>query len=136
MCKFLLTGCMQNICNNQFANLVLSVSLYIFRKAKNDQNLITESGSRQRFSLLQEKVVIQAVCLKPGFRPKGGAMGIQENSENLNSLRPILFELCKKNYRGGIIAPPPSRNRVKKLSPTVVFLFHSFMYLNALNPVS
>ena len=36
-------------------------------------------------------------------------MGIQEKSENLNSLRPILFELCKKNYRGGgQIDPPPA----------------------------
>ena len=32
-----------------------------------------------------------------------------ENSENFNSLRPILFELCKKNYRrGGQIDPPPA----------------------------
>ena len=30
-----------------------------------------------------------------------------EKSENFNSLRPILFELCKKNYRGrDQIAPP------------------------------
>ena len=34
-----------------------------FQKAKNYQNLTTESGSKQRFSLLQEKVVSQAVCL-------------------------------------------------------------------------
>ena len=38
-----------------------------------------------------------------------------EKSENFNSLRPILFELCKKNYRGGGQIDPPSlsRNRVK-----------------------
>ena len=36
--------------------------LYSSQKAKNYQNLTTESGSKQRFSLLQEKVVIQAVC--------------------------------------------------------------------------
>jgi len=35
-----------------------------FQKAKNYQNLTTESGSKQRFSLLQEKVVIQAVHLR------------------------------------------------------------------------
>ena len=35
---------------------------------------------------------------------------MQEKSENFNSLRPILFELCKKNYRGSQIDPPPSRN--------------------------
>ena len=32
--------------------------------SKNYQNLKTESGSKQRFSLLQEKVVVQAVCLR------------------------------------------------------------------------
>ena len=31
-----------------------------------------------------------------------------EKSENFNSLRPILFELCKKNYKGGANWPPPS----------------------------
>jgi len=32
-----------------------------------------------------------------------------EKSENFNSLRPILFELSKKNYGGGQIAPPPQQ---------------------------
>ena len=32
-----------------------------FKKAKSYQNLTTEGGSKQRFSLLQEKAVIQAV---------------------------------------------------------------------------
>ena len=52
---------------------------YAFQKAKNYQNLTTESG----FRLLQEKVIIQALCLrthavsiKARFRPKGRAMGI------------------------------------------------------------
>ena len=35
-----------------------------FQKAKFYQNLTSESGSKQRFSLLQEKAVIQAVCLR------------------------------------------------------------------------
>ena len=35
-----------------------------FQKAKNDQILTTENGSKQRFSLLKEKAVIQAVCLR------------------------------------------------------------------------
>ena len=34
-----------------------------FKKAKFYQNLTSESGSKQRFSLLQAKVVNQAVCL-------------------------------------------------------------------------
>ena len=35
-----------------------------FQKAKFYQNLTNGSGSKQRFSLLQEKAVIQAVCLR------------------------------------------------------------------------
>jgi len=35
-----------------------------FLKAKFYQNLTSGSGSKQRFSLLQEKEVIQAVCLR------------------------------------------------------------------------
>ena len=37
---------------------------WAFQKAKNYQNLTTERGAKQRFSLLQENVVIQAVCLR------------------------------------------------------------------------
>ena len=45
--------------------LVQSVHLcHRLPKAKNSQNLITESWSKQRFSLIQEKVVIQVVCLR------------------------------------------------------------------------
>ena len=35
-----------------------------FQKAKSYQKLTTKSGSKQRFSLLQEKAVIQAVFLR------------------------------------------------------------------------
>ena len=32
-----------------------------------------------------------------------------EKSENFNSLRPILFELCKKKTNGGVkLTPPPA----------------------------
>ena len=55
-----------------------------FQKAKFYQNLTSGSGSKQRFTLLHEKAVIQAVylrtqagiVLKPGFRPKGRALGM------------------------------------------------------------
>ena len=92
-------------------NILVSKSSYIvkmFAKKK--------LSKKQRFSLLHEKAVIQAVCLRTqtvskkawfyGFRPKGRALGTQEKSENFNSLRPILFQLCKKNYRGGVNPPP------------------------------
>ena len=62
MCKFLLTGCMQIICKFFFTKLVQSFFLsWAFKKAKNYQNLTTKNWPKQRFSLLQEKVVIQAV---------------------------------------------------------------------------
>ena len=35
-----------------------------FQKAKFYQNLTSGSGSKQRFSLLQEKAVVKAVCLR------------------------------------------------------------------------
>ena len=34
------------------------------KKVKNYQNLTTDNGSKQRFSLLQENVIIQTVCLR------------------------------------------------------------------------
>ena len=52
LCKFPLTGCLQKICKT-----------CAIQKAKFYQNLTSESGSKQRYSLLQEKVVIQAACL-------------------------------------------------------------------------
>ena len=60
---------------------------WAFKKTKHYQNLTTESGSKQKFSLLQEKVVIQAVCLqtqaaciKPSYRRKGRTINILKNS--------------------------------------------------------
>jgi len=52
---------MQQICKNFFEKFLMSKT---FQKAKNDQNLTTESGSKQRFSLLKEKNGIQEVCLR------------------------------------------------------------------------
>ena len=61
MCKFPLTGCLQK--NLQFFSQNLCNS-FPFQKAKFYQNLTSGSGSKQRFSLLQEKAVIHAVCLR------------------------------------------------------------------------
>ena len=44
---------------------------------------------------------------------------MKEKSENFNSVRPILFELCKKNYRGGGQIDPPSRNSVNMIQNTL-----------------
>ena len=64
MCTFPLTGCLQKICN--FFRKTYAIRFLMskaFQKAKFYQNLKSGSGSNQRFSLLQEKAVIQAVCL-------------------------------------------------------------------------
>ena len=76
---------------------------------------------------------------------------MQEKSENFNSLRPILFELCKKNYRGGVkLTPPPAgiglsilfdrifpeindfpyRNTSLELDPTLIATLHTFLHRN------
>ena len=54
-----------------------------FQKAKIYHNLTSGSGSKQGFSLFQEKQSFrQCACglrqlvLKPGFRPKGRALGM------------------------------------------------------------
>jgi len=66
MCKFPLTGCLQKI-SNFFSRKTCAICFLLwkaFQKAKFYQNLTSESGSKQRFNLLQEKAVIQAVCLR------------------------------------------------------------------------
>ena len=64
MCKFLLTGCLQKVCS--FFRKTCAICFLLskaFQKAKLYQNLTSKSGSKQRFSLLQAKAVIQAVGL-------------------------------------------------------------------------
>ena len=66
-------------------------------------------GQNKDLVCYRKKQSFRQLVLKLGFRPKGRALGMQEKSENFNSLRPILFELCKKNYRGGVnLTPPPA----------------------------
>jgi len=66
MCKFPLTGCLQKFCNF-FSRKTCAIRFLMskaFQKAKFYPNLTSVSGSKQRFSLLQEKAVIEAVCLR------------------------------------------------------------------------
>ena len=63
--KFPLTGCLQKNCN--ICRKTCAIHFFMskaFQKAKFYQNLTSASGSKQRFSLLREKAVIQAVCLR------------------------------------------------------------------------
>ena len=53
--------------NLQFFRNTCAIRFFMskaFQKAKFYQNLTSGRGSKQRFSLLQEKAVIQAVCLR------------------------------------------------------------------------
>ena len=66
MCKFPLTSCLQKICNF-FSRKTCTIRFLMskaFQKVKFYQNLTSGSGSKQRFSLFQEKAVIHAVCLR------------------------------------------------------------------------
>ena len=88
---------LQNLCN------LLPYDI-VFPKAKNYQNLTTKSGSKQRFSLLQEKEVIQAVCLRtqavsikaPVLGLNGGLWLFWKSQKISTASDHILFELCKK----------------------------------------
>ena len=65
MYKFPLTECLQKIC--YFFGKTCAIRFLMskaFQKAKLYQNLTSGSGSKQRFSLLLEKAVIQAMCLR------------------------------------------------------------------------
>ena len=63
---------------------------------------------RKKQSFRQCAWGLRQLLLKPGFRSKGRAMGMLEKSENFNSLRPILFELCKKTTGWGVKLTPPA----------------------------
>ena len=82
---------------------------------------------RKKQSFRQCAWGLRQLVLKPCFRPKGRAMGMLEKSENLNSLRPIFFELCKKNYKGGGSNwPPPPAGIGLILYRDCKFFFYAF----------
>ena len=63
--QFPLIGCLQKICNFfRKTGAIRFLESKAFQKAKFYLNLTSGSGSKQRFSLLLEKAVIQAVCLR------------------------------------------------------------------------
>ena len=69
-----------------------------FQKAKFYQNLTSGSWSKQRFSLLQEKVIIQAVFLmtKAVSIKKGGLWIFWKGQKISRASDQTLFELSKK----------------------------------------
>ena len=66
MCKFLLTGCLPKKLQFFFRKTcaIRFLKSKAFQNAKFYQYLTSGSGSKQRFSLLQEKAVIQEVSLR------------------------------------------------------------------------
>ena len=70
MCKFPLTGCLPKICNFFLAKLVQSVSLcQRLSKKLNFIRILSKSGPKQRFSLLQAVCLrAQAVSIKAQFQ--------------------------------------------------------------------
>ena len=123
MCKFPLTGCLQKICN--FFRKTCAIRFLMskaFQKAKFYQNLTSGNGSKQRFSLLQEKAGIQAVGLRTQavsikslvLGLKGGLWVCRKSPKISKASDQYFLSYVKKNYMGGgQIDPPPSRNRVK-----------------------
>jgi len=85
MCKFPMTGCLQKICNFLFAKLKQSVSLcHRFSKKLNfikiwqvkvgqNKDLVCYT---QKLSFRQCACGLRQLVLKPGFRPKGRALGM------------------------------------------------------------
>ena len=101
MCTFLSTSCMQIICKNFFAKLVQFAFLChgLSKKTKNYQNLTTESGSKQKFNIVTRKSSHSGSVPEDSYRRKGRTKNILKKSENFNSLRPILCEICKKTTK-------------------------------------
>ena len=71
-----------------------------FQKAKSYQNLTTEIWSKQRFSLLQEKVFIQAVC-RTVFDLKGGFSVFRKSQKISTALDQYFLSYIKKKLQGG-----------------------------------
>ena len=103
MCKFPLTGCLQKICN--FFRKTCAIHFLMskaFQKAKFYQNLTSGNGSKQRFSMLQEKAVIQAVCLRTQ------AVSIKARCQAYREGFGYVGNINVKKLRGGQIDPPPA----------------------------
>ena len=89
----------------------------VFQKAKSYQNMTSESGSKQRFSLLQGKAVIQAVCLrtqavsiKARFLGLNGGLWMFRKSQKISTASDQYFlSYVKKIQGGGVKMPLPQQ---------------------------
>ena len=110
MCKLTLTGCLQKLCN--FFRKTCAIRFLMsksFQKV-NLTNLTNRSGSKQRFSLLQEKTVIQAVCLRTqavSIRYLKGGLWVCRKILKISTASDRYFlSYVKKTTGGGQIEPP------------------------------
>ena len=74
-----------------------------FQKAKFYQNLTSGSGSKQRFSLLQEKAVIQTVCLRTqavSIKARFGYVGNWKSQKCSTASDQYFFSYVKKTTGG------------------------------------
>jgi len=62
-----------------------------FQKAKFYQNLTSGSGSKQRFSLLQEKAVIQAVCRSCQYEKRTKSPDFKEKYSVKNEIAQLRY---------------------------------------------
>ena len=106
-----------------------------FQKSKFYQNLTSESGSKQRFSLLQEKAVIQAVCLRTQAvsikaRPLGlkGGLWVCRKSQKISTASDQYFLSYVKKLQGVVkLTPPPAGIGLKHLILKLFYYFSWFL---------
>ena len=106
----------QNLCNPLSCVLGFSKKLKIMKiwQLKVDQNKDLVCYKKSSHSdIVPENS--ESFYKSPVLNPKEG-LWVYRKTENVNSLRPTLFELCKKNCRWGgtNCLPPPSRIGLQK----------------------
>ena len=77
-----------------------------FQKAKFYHNLTSRSGSKQRFSLVQEKAVIQAGCPVLGLK---GGLWVCRKSQKISTASDQYFLSYVKKTTGGVKVTPPQQ---------------------------
>jgi len=105
ICKFPLTGYLQKFFH--FFRITCAIRFLmskVFQKAKFYQNLTSGSGSKQRFSLLQEKAVI-----RPVLGLKGGLWVCRKSQKISTASDQYFLSYVKKTTGpGGNLTPPPA----------------------------
>ena len=72
-----------------------------------------EVGQNKDLVCYRKKQSFRQLVLKPGFRPKGRSLGMQESQKISTASDQYFLSYVKKTTGGGQIDPPPCRNMVK-----------------------